>query len=532
MRNNFLTPFIIFFLGIVSVVLIYPINNGLPGDLGDARFNLYVLEHFYLAIIGQVENFVDGGFFYPLTKTMLFSGNHWGTGLIYSYFRLFDASPIESFFYWFLVGFILNYWLSFYVLRKFELSELAAAIGAFLFTFGLPVIAQDGHAQMIYRPFVPLAFLAFFHYAKSRNLYHLSLVALTISLQLLISVYSGLFLLFSLAVWALIEISMVSKNGIKNKIKFFLPSEFELKKSLPLFALSLAAFLLFVIPYFEVKNLYHLKRYIVEIAIMIPRIPSYFLADRSHLWFHDFDLFSSIEARWEHQMFIGIGAFLALIFLYFRKGLIEKKSLAHKFSLLLLVMIIATLSIAGFSLYYLLMPIPGVSSVRSVSREILVMLFPIAYLVGFSIDKIRRTDFKNLSSTALVSLICALILIDPILADKSISPIKDWKEREELAELKIKSFDESSIIVIKAADIHDEIDMMLLAQKLGVRTLNGYSGIFPKQHWYLIDSCDKAKARLEDIEEVMRETNQNYQINRSKIVAIGFDEKCDFTTSR
>jgi len=549
---------VIFLFGIFGVALAYPINNGLPGDVGDSRFNLYILEHFYLALTGQVENFVDGGFFYPLTKTILFSDNHWGSGLIYSYFRFFDATPIEAFFYWFLVGFILNYWLAFYVSRKFELSELAAAIGAFLFAFGLPVIAQDGHVQLIYRPFVPLAFLAFFYYTKSRNFYHLALAALAVSSQFLISVYSGFFLALSLGAWALVEMKLsncwlsLSKptniyrgNFLSRNLPLvstgstngFLSGGFlgffhgiGIKKSLPILALALATFLLFALPYFAVKNLYHFGRSALEIAPMLPRIESYFLADRSNLWFDDLAIFSQLPGRWEHQMFIGIGAFAALLFLYFRKNLIEKNSLAQKFSLILLVMILLSLSINSISLYYLIVLIPGGSSLRAISREILVLLFPISYLVGYSLDKIRSTNFATLSSRAIVCLICFLIVIDPIFANKSISKTKDWDERLKLLESRIsksdKEIDSDSILILSTKTIEEELDAMLAAQKLKIKTINGYSGNTPKAPWYFMNDCAAAKTRIQDLEEVAKQTNQNYKIHREKIVAIGFDKEC------
>ncbi|MBU6140866.1 MAG: hypothetical protein KGP29_04860 [Proteobacteria bacterium] len=529
MKNNF-GAIAIFLIGIIGVVFAYLVNDGLPGDLNDARFNMYVLEHFYLSLTGQTGGFLDASFFYPLSKVILFSDNHWGTGLIYSYFRFFDAEPIEAFSFWFLVGFILNYWSAFYVLRKLELSQLAAAMGAFLFTFALPVIAQDGHCQLIYRPFVPLAFLAFHYYTKSKNFYHLAVVALMVSLQFLISVYSGMFLVFFLIALAVVELFLVSPNKMKN----LLPREFSWTRSIPILITAGLLLLLFAIPYFQVKNLYHLGRSFFEISLMLPRIQSYFLADRSNLWFADSAIFSQLPARWEHQMFIGIGAFLALLFLYLRKGLIEKKSLAQKYGYALLLMIFATLSVNGFTLYILpLLTIPGVSSLRSVSREILVMLFPISYLVAFSIDKIRQTNFVNLSSAAITSIICFLIIIDPIFADKSISPIKEWRERIENLRTKINQpIDQSSILVVLASKVTDEIDAMLLAQKLNIKTINGYSGNFPRPGWYLIDTCDKAKARLEDVEGIMQKTKQEFALDRSKIVAVGFSKKCDFTTSR
>lgn len=211
---------ILFFIGIIGVVCQYCAGGLFPGDPGDARFNLYVFEHFYLALNGQVQSFVDADFFYPLSKTILFSENHFATAWIYSYFRSIGVLPMDAFFCWFLLGFILNYWSSFYVFDKLKLSQLAASIAAFLFTFGLPLIAQDGHAQLFYRPFVPLAFFALYQYFSSRNFYYLALSFLFWSLQIFISVYNGIFLLYLLLAFVAVEFWKAPKNSLHNFLHF------------------------------------------------------------------------------------------------------------------------------------------------------------------------------------------------------------------------------------------------------------------------------------------------------------------------
>ena len=92
--------------------------------------------------------------------------------------------------------------------------------------------------------------------------------------------------------------------------------------------------------------------------------------------------------------------------------------------------------------------------------------------------------------------------------------------------------DKSSIISVSSKTIPDEIDAMLLAQKLGIKTINGYSGNYPNISWSFLDTCDRAKDRIKNIETIMRSTKQNFSLDRSKIVGVGFRKKCDFTTSR
>jgi len=163
-------PALIFLIGLIGVV--FPCIKGatLPGDIGDARLNQYILEHFYHVIIGKEVSFVNAPFFYPWVKTISFSDTHWGTAFIYASLRLAGLTSEKAFAGWFLIGFVLNYWAAYFVNSKLGLRQLGAAVGAFLLAFSLPVIAQYGHPQLIYRMYVPLAFFVLYKYFGSKDL--------------------------------------------------------------------------------------------------------------------------------------------------------------------------------------------------------------------------------------------------------------------------------------------------------------------------------------------------------------------------
>ena len=513
---------LIFFLGMFGVALPYVTYDNIPGDTGDARFNLYILEHFFLALTNQVESFVDAPFFFPISKTVLFSENHWGSGLIYAFFRLQKFGPESAYCGWFIVGFICNYWSAFYVYRKLELKKIAAAMAAFLFTFSLPVLAQDGHAQLIFRAFVPLAFLTFYFYLQSKDLRFAAATFLLLSLQLLVSAYSGIFLIFLLLAFLAAEFLTNSKANI-------LPKKFSWKISLPIFSIASALFLLFALPYLETRNLYQLGHSSSETSSMLPRIQSYFFTKASYFWPETAEVFSSIPTPWEHQMFIGIGAVLCLLILFLRKDfLVAKNPLATKFGYSLILIIAFTSFVGCISFYPLLTMLPGISAIRAVSREIMVLLFPIGFLVGLSLDKIHETNFKNISSSALISILCFLIISDSILAKKSISSEKLWQERLNILEQKLPAnLDESSILASRSKlTAEDNLDAMLLSQKLGIKTINGYSGNFVGDY-FEIDSCEAAGRRIDQLEKIAQEKGQkDFSFNRDKIVFVGFEADC------
>jgi hypothetical protein len=122
------------------------------------------------------------------------------------------------------------------------------------------------------------------------------------------------------------------------------------------------------------------------------------VADNSYLWFSkNAEIFSQIPMRNEHQMFIGVGAFLALLILFLRKDFLKQNQFALKFGYATAIIIGITLFIGSTSLYILLSPLPGISSIRAVSRVIVILLFPLGYLVGLSIDKISATKSEIFS---------------------------------------------------------------------------------------------------------------------------------------
>ncbi len=515
---------LIFLIGIFAVIFPYIINGNIPGEITDTRFNFYVLEHFYLALSGA-DSFIDAPFFYPFSKTILLSDNHWGTGLIYAYFRWQNLEPFQAYIGWFLVGFILNYWVSLYIFRKVELSNLAAGIAAFIFTFSLPVISQEIHSQLIARTFIPLAFLSTYHYTKSKDLKYIAITALFISLQFLTSVYNGVFLIYFLLAFITSEILLTPENKLKN----LLPAKLSLKTTLPTTILAVFFFLLFAIPYIEVKDLYNLDRSWGEIASHLPKIQSYFFSARSNLWISpDLEIFKQVSFLHEQQLFVGIGSIMALSILYLKNNLLNSNPLARKMHYSASLMIIFTIMIGGLTLYQIFTLIPGISSVRVVARIILVLIFPIGYLVGYTIDRIKISGFSSINSTPIIFLICSLIIFEPIFAKKLITSDREWKNRVAKLESQIdKSFGKDTILVVKSTFDTDEIDAMHLAQKLGVKTINGYSGNSPGGLTYLND-CDKVQKRISAIEkEKSRIEQRNYKLDTSNFIYVGFEKDCN-----
>jgi hypothetical protein len=162
------TVWIIFILGLWLVV-IRPFGSSwvlVPGNLGDARLNNYILEHFFRWVSGLEADYWNAPFFFPYKNVLAFSDNLLGSAFLYAVFRWIGYDRETSFQIWYVIGFCVNYTAASYVLTRLRFNPIAITLGAFFFTFGLPMLAQEGHAQLIYRFSIPLAsfFLCQFFY--------------------------------------------------------------------------------------------------------------------------------------------------------------------------------------------------------------------------------------------------------------------------------------------------------------------------------------------------------------------------------
>lgn len=497
----------ILFLGIGIFAYILPVTayfTAVPGDLGDARFNSVILEHLYLWVINKDIELWNPQFFYPFEGVLAFSDNHLGTALPYILLRTLGFSREIAFDGWFFIGNCLNFFAAYYVLRKFGFSAFSSSAGAFVFAFALPALVKEGHAQLLYRFAIPLAFLTFHELILSRRLTTIWKVAFWLVLQFFCSIYLGIFLLYLLLA-TLLSFLVLEREGhlFSNLTK-------SLKKELPwslisaslALALCVAAFSWLMLHYLQVSKDYGFERSYSEIASMLPRLSSYLIADSSELssWIGRF--VGGIPMRHEHNLFFGLGVWLLVIsglFAIAQKQHFEQLGKLQVCSLLIL--IIMTLSIYNISLYWFLAQLPGLNAVRAVSRIVLVMLLPIGFLVAIGSEYILSFCKQSKSVKVLAGmLIMILIGAETISYAPHNTPIAQWQTRQKnLQKLLPESIPEDSILFINsklnAPFYLVELDGMILSQDMGLPTLNGYSGNFPPGYKFPYP-CNKYQERL------------------------------------
>lgn len=457
--------------------------TSVPGDLGDPRFNSVILEHLFQWVRGDAASLWTPSFFYPTTGTLAFSDNHFGSGPIYVLLRLFGLSRELAFDGWFAIGFVLNFAAMYFVMRRLAFSALSASVAAFIYTFGLPALAQEAHAQLGYRFAIPMAYLYFVQFMRERRMDQLARVAAWGALQFFCSIYLGVFMAYLLAATAL-AMRLPSLRPIRSTA---MASETTRARTVALFialacALATAALLL---QYHQISRSYGFRPSVSDLISMLPRPQSYLIADAVGAYGWMTNAVQGVPARNEHQLFLG---FAPLLLSLWAVLMLRSPAIAPRNQLLLqclatlAMLVLATLCVGNLSLYRIAAALPGVSSIRAVTRIVLVMLLPLAVMAAIGVEHLMRLRGVR---WAVPGLIVLALCLETLAFKPTHTPITQWHDRlmplsEALAGSTVPS-DGVLYLSGRAAEPFylPELDAMMFAQERKMATLNGYSGNAP-----------------------------------------------------
>jgi len=492
------------FLGLGLGLILRPYATGqtMPGDLGDARFNFAVLEFFYRTLVavlhGHAAKFLNAPFFYPWPDVTNFGDTFWGDGETYALVRALGVGPLESFQAWVVAGFALTYFSAFVSFRKLGLCTWGAAAGAFLFTFPLPMTTQIGHAQLVYRLWVPPAVVAVDRFSTRASLCGGAAAFLFVALQLLASIYLGLFLCLLLA-------SCGTAHSLVGRSRVALPNVRTLQSSTRTELVAVGAMLVagaivlatVVIPYRQVQLMYGVERSWDVVAGMVPRPGSYLLAGASRLW-PNLSRFFPYPLVWEHQIFPGLAAIIPLAWFGISKQARRRYPLAAVMMTTLAILVTITLYVHGHSLYWFVYLIPGFNAIRAVTRIILVMMMPLAVLFGLLIDDLvaRKGDF--VAGRFAVIILCGFLVTECALVAPDSTTRAAWQVRSAALAARLpKNLSEDTVLAVASPPlspttvekwVYTQIDAEVAAVMLNIRTLNGYSGNAPPG-WKTMTAC-------------------------------------------
>lgn len=455
----------------------------MPGDFGDARFNMYILEHGHKFFFGDLKSFWEAPFMYPDKEVITYSDNLLGSLPIYSFFRSWTSRE-TAFQLWIITLTVLNYSSAFFLFKRLFSSYGAAAIGAFIFAFSIALYSQINHAQTFPRFAVPIALYFAIKFAETFSTKHFILTILTVVYQFYCAIYLGFLIVPCITVfWVVVAFASQTKfiSAIR-KPGWWLG----ILSGLIIGALAMAPLML---PYIRRTELTDqiLKDY-QDIIVSLPSFISYFYAqDGTVLW----EIFKGtgyhLVAFWDQMLFPGmlawIGILSVVLFSIFQWRKVSKVTIGLIISFI--VCFFLFLRIDDSSLYSMLFNVPGYDSMRALARyiniELIFFSWGGAFLVALMLKKYSKQAF-------IISLISCVIVI----ADNYVTPgsiIKelsmDFHVREKNMLRKLESIPAGSIVAylpdtVKMNPIIYHIDAMLATQTKNLISINGYSG---HCHW-------------------------------------------------
>ena len=515
-------PIIIFCVGLFGYLLpAIGYFQMVPGDLGDARFNSVILEHGYQWLTGRVDSLWSPGFFYPFERVLGFSDNHFATFWVYAAARALGAVREDAFLFWFLVGNTLSFVSCLWVLKRFGFSAIAASCGAFAFAFSLPVLHQEGHAQLVYRFAIPLAVFAWWEVLAHKRFLAIFIAAFWVAIQFLCSIYLGVFLGYLLAAMSLSFLVLSYAGYLSGKLGAPKPKSLSLDAGsadswwagerwrIVWIIGSVVAVILvaWMMKYYQsVSAEYQLSRPLDALDPLIPRFSSYLLADRSGLSSWLGSVVPDFPTRPEHQMFLGMGV-LVLTVLGFGASTLSK-DIAGKFGNLgrtsvttIVVLIGMTVVVGRYSFYFWIIQIPGLDAIRAVSRVILVMLLPVAVLVAIGVEWLIGMSRSWGIRVVVAILVVSGLTAETILYQSHQSAKETWEMRQRgLSHAVGEGLPAGSILYVtqrmEEPFYITELDAMIYAQDHQLNTLNGYSGSKPPGYKHPKPCVDVA-SRLE-----------------------------------
>ena len=538
---DLLIVFVFFILGIWLVVL-RPLGFHLqlvPGDLGDARFNNYILEHFFRFISGATKDYWNAPFFFPYQQTTAFSDTLLGSAPIYVLFRLIGLGRVSAFQGWYILAFVLDFTSASFILRRLKLQPLAIGIGAFFFTFGLPLLAQENHAQLLYCFCIPLACYALWRFYQFPRLKTLLILGVWLVWQVYLSIYIGIFLFFLLVILFILIPLFEAKLSIVQRLvcwpQRLIKAWYEATLRSRLLAISALigltiCFIFLFLPYYDVSRLYGFTRSWVDVSAMLPRLQSYLIADNSQIWSSISNIFPSMSLRWEHQLFPGLAVILFILVGVIGRFQTENRRLAWINLTAALILLLLTLYTHGFSLYKFIYQLPGLGSLRAVTRIMLVMMWPIALFIAWVVDGFLQCYHQHRRwMQVLMYLLAGLLVLESTFYTHSTYDKAVAEQRLDTLRQQFPTAIPADPVLYIAQNPKDpwtttEIDAMLLSQELGWSTINGYSGNFPPGY-SSADSCQQLPAIIKQYMEFTGKTDVSFYLaSMKRVVPIGFTD--------
>ena len=471
-----------------------PIFSGkIFGEPFDTRLQIILHEHWWRWLNGYVE-FRNTEFFYPYDKALGFSDVFLTQGLLHSIFRYSGFTIINSWVNTTLLLLIVGNLGWIFVARKFlrhgSVQILFISTCVTSFSFVQYFIFNPNIIGYTYLSWFALLYYQILEESDKRRKQNKTWIFITLFQVYALSCWYGAFFLI-----ITILLKSVIDNLFRRHFKVAKKVNIEFKYLTIYLPINIFLFWLFYYVYLSVSDVPF--RTIAELIKNSPRLEYIYSGASSNGVGIDGAIFkmlyeilnldkglksSNLVGDWGG----GLGIALVVIATYFvfvhliRKKYIKKElSLPISIALIYLSFIVFDENKSIFSYFFNL--IPGLNSIRSPSRYIILVGFFLIFLVFYKFDKI----IDNSSSILRLTVFFLMVIL---FLDQSRSRFKGWDESK-MINLDLESYKDK---IISECDYfyydkpggwwYDQIEAIVFANQIGVPTVNGYSGAYPKNY--------------------------------------------------
>ncbi len=517
-------------------------TDALPGNDVDSRLNNLIMEHWYHFLRGK-ESFSSLSEFYPVTGTVSYTDMLLGYSILYCPLRFLGFSIFQAGKLTILLLHAIGSFSFFYFLKKeLKTGSWAALLGVICFSFANGYALRIAHTQMAALSLIPLILICASRALRKREKkagrrFWTWLAVSGTALLAYTGWYSFFFLmlfLFLSAIAMLLSLRITDRELLKTfagQIRPGMVIEFLL--FLLYFALCLIPFLRLYLPTAKMSG----GRSWQDVVYFLPGPADLFNLGEGNLLFGPF--FQSQAAAgtgskgvWELTQgfplpeIILLIVFLILFIVHDRNSTEKeswfksrpdrkrnaeqkkwlsaqgmsfrmKRSCIYALAGTVLFSFILAMEIGGFSLWYLVWRcIPGASAIRAAARWYYFLLLPLSVLMALLAEnihqQIRSRNFwpgERLQPQVLLMMSgCALLLW---ICNINKSGLSLWTESSQQAFLDSTPLppEEAEVIAImdSSGTMHewpyvDHLNAWMLADHLGIKTVNGYSGQVPKDY--------------------------------------------------
>ncbi|QBD78216.1 hypothetical protein EPA93_20315 [Ktedonosporobacter rubrisoli] len=181
------------------------VTSEVAGEWWDPLLNIWTLAWNTTTLLHNPAHLWQAQLLYPNPLTLSYSENLLGETIFFAPIFLLTHNPVLSYNLVFYFTFILCGTNMYILARHYTGSPLAAFVAGLIFAFSPYRIGQIDHIHIVAGEWMPLALLYFARALSHNRWRYWSLFALCYLLQLLSSIYYGIFLTYTLLAYLLIR---------------------------------------------------------------------------------------------------------------------------------------------------------------------------------------------------------------------------------------------------------------------------------------------------------------------------------------